>query len=118
GRKRAERRTAASPRDTNTNDAGSGTAAPAPPSPFNPLLPCNAALCASGQPGVAVQLVETTLLSIVTAPFRAKARPHGICAPVFSVILVSARIFPSNVVVVPRVAELPTCQNTESLGLP
>ena len=28
------------------------------------------------------------------------------------VILVNARIFPSNAVVVPRVAELPTCQNT------
>jgi hypothetical protein len=32
-------------------------------------------------------------------------------APVFSVMLVSARTFPTNVVLVPSVAELPTCQN-------
>jgi hypothetical protein len=39
-------------------------------------------------------------------------------APVFRVMLVRARIFPWNVVVVPRVAELPTCQNTfESVKL-
>ena len=33
-------------------------------------------------------------------------------APVFSVMLVSARMSPTNAVVVPSVAELPTCQNT------
>ena len=49
-------------------------------------------------------------VSMVTAPFRAKALPQGMDAPVFKVMLVNARIFPSNVVLVPSVAELPTCQ--------
>ena len=35
-------------------------------------------------------------------------------AVVLRVMLASARIFPSNAVLVPRVAELPTCQNTPS----
>ena len=51
------------------------------------------------------------MVSIVTAPFRARALPGIMSAPVFSVILASARIFPWNAVVVPSVAELPTCQN-------
>jgi len=33
-------------------------------------------------------------------------------APVFRVMLARARMFPSNAVRVPSVAELPTCQNT------
>jgi len=61
-------------------------------------------------------LGETLLVSIVTAPLRAKALPDTL-APVLRVTLVSARIFPANVVVVPIVAELPTCQNTLQ-GLP
>jgi len=52
-----------------------------------------------------------TLLSRVTAPFRASARPSTV-VPFCTVIEVSARIVPTNVVPVPRVAELPTCQNT------
>ena len=52
------------------------------------------------------------LVSNVTAPFRARARPETILAPVVMVILVSAITFPSNVLPVPNVAELPTCQNT------
>ena len=68
---------------------GSGTVVPPPPQP-----------------------PPMTLLSSVTAPFRAKALPQLMPAPVFIVMLVSARIFPANAVVVPRVAELPTCQNT------
>jgi len=52
-----------------------------------------------------------TLESIVTAPFCARALPDKV-ASVVIVILVSARIFPMNVVPVPIVAELPTCQNT------
>ena len=55
--------------------------------------------------------LETVLVSIVTAPFRAKALPDTL-APVVSVMLVSARIFPTNVLFVPRTAELPICQNT------
>ena len=59
---------------------------------------------------------EMLLVSSVTAPFRASARPM-MFAPVFSVMLVSARMLPTNDVVVPSVAELPTCQNTLH-GLP
>jgi hypothetical protein len=47
--------------------------------------------------------------SSVTAPFRARALPDSV-APVVRAMLVSATIFPTNEVVVPRVAELPTCQ--------
>jgi hypothetical protein len=58
------------------------------------------------------QLVgEIRLLSSVTDPFRAKALPARL-APVFKAILVSARMFPVKSVRVPRVAELPICQNT------
>src|SRR5512135_1967854 len=52
----------------------------------------------------------TVLVSSVTAPFRARARPPTL-APVFSVMLVRARMLPLNAVPVPSVAELPTCQN-------
>jgi hypothetical protein len=55
--------------------------------------------------------LEMRLVSIVTAPFLANALP-SMSAPVFRVMLVSARILPANAVSVPRVAELPTCQNT------
>ena len=51
------------------------------------------------------------LLIKVAEPFRAKALP-AMLAALFKLMLVSARIFPTNVVVVSRVAELPTCQNT------
>jgi hypothetical protein len=54
---------------------------------------------------------ETALLSIVTAPSRAKALPDTL-APVVRVMLAAARISPKNAVPVPIVAELPTCQNT------
>ena len=52
----------------------------------------------------------TWLVSSVTAAFRARALPARL-APVFMVMLATARIFPTNEVVVPTVAELPTCQN-------
>lgn len=51
------------------------------------------------------------LLSSVTAPLRARSRPESV-VPVCAVIDVWARMVPSNVVPVPRVAELPTCQKT------
>ena len=51
------------------------------------------------------------LLSNVTAPVCARARPFKL-APVFKVMLASARISPMNVVPEPRVAELPTCHHT------
>jgi len=56
----------------------------------------------------------------VTAPFRAKALPQVMLALVFRVMLVSASMFPSNAVLVPRVAELPTFQKMfgSVIGLP
>jgi len=53
--------------------------------------------------------MSTPLPSIVTAPVCAKALPET-RAPVSKLMLVRARMFPKNDVVVPRVAELPTCQ--------
>jgi hypothetical protein len=50
-----------------------------------------------------------SLLCNVTAPLRAYRLPC-VVAPVLSVIEVSARMFPTKRVAVPKVAELPTCQ--------
>ncbi len=47
----------------------------------------------------------------VTAPVSAKTRPVTL-TPVVTVSLIFARMDPSKAVFVPRVAELPTCQNT------
>lgn len=55
--------------------------------------------------------VVTLLLSSETKPFRAKALPFKL-APVFSVMLVSAKMFPAIVVVVSITAELVTCHHT------
>ena len=52
-----------------------------------------------------------TLLSRVTAPLRASARPCTM-TPVCTVIEVSARMLPTKTEPVPSVAELPTCQKT------
>ena len=54
------------------------------------------------------------LVSIITAPVCARARPLSMDAPVSRVMLAYARILPSKAVAVPRVAELPTCQNRPS----
>ena len=51
------------------------------------------------------------LVSRETWPLRASIRPCTV-APVWRLIEVSARTDPTNVVAVPRVAELPTCQKT------
>jgi hypothetical protein len=51
------------------------------------------------------------LVSIVTEPARASARPL-MSAPLLSVIEARAMMVPTKSVSVPRVAELPTCQNT------
>lgn len=52
-----------------------------------------------------------TFESKVIEPFRASARPPML-EPVFTEMDVSAMVVPTNVVSVPRVAELPACQNT------
>jgi hypothetical protein len=71
--------------------------------------------------GVAVGTAQaskpTWFESIVTAPFRARARPDTLAAVVRE-MLVRARILPTNTVPVPMVAELPTCQNTLQPVLP
>ena len=51
------------------------------------------------------------LLLRVTAPVWASSRPCTL-APLFNVTDVCARIVPTKDVVVPKVAELPTCQKT------
>lgn len=51
------------------------------------------------------------LVSRVTAPLRANTRPFTV-VPVCTEIEVNAIMVPTKVVLVPRVAELPTCQNT------
>jgi hypothetical protein len=62
---------------------------------------------------VAVVHVGTsiTLSSKVTAPLRLSIRPATV-VPVSTDAEVSARRLPANLVEVPRVAELPTCQKT------
>ena len=52
-----------------------------------------------------------TSSSRVTAAVRAY-RPPEFVTPELAVIEVKAKMFPAKAVPVPRVAELPTCQNT------
>lgn len=62
--------------------------------------------------GVVEQLGAVIVSSSrVTAPLRASARPMTV-SPVFTEIDVRARMLPVKAEFVPRVAELPTCQNT------
>ncbi len=83
-----------------------GTTLPLVPNSRPPLKP--------GPPFGGGQTFSIELVSIVTAPVCAKALPFRIVAVVLRVMLASARIFPSNEVLVPSVAEVPTCQNTPS----
>jgi hypothetical protein len=63
--------------------------------------------------GVEVEHADRVIVFVsrVTAPFRARTRPSTV-APVVSVMLVRAMTVPRKAEPVPRVAELPTCQNT------
>ncbi len=60
---------------------------------------------------------EMVLWSRVTAPLRASRRPRTV-ALVWALIEVRARIVPTKVEFVPRVAELPTCQKTLHAAAP
>ena len=61
---------------------------------------------------VSAQLGAVIVSSMrVTSPLRASARP-AMVTPLFTVIDVRARMVPVKSELVPRVAELPTCQNT------
>jgi hypothetical protein len=68
-------------------------------------------LSAGGAPDTVGPGLTAVLSSNVTAPVRAKALPSS-TAPVVSVTDACARMVPTKVEVVPRVAELPTCQKT------
>ena len=59
--------------------------------------------------GLQVSQIVTPFVSIVTAPVDASARPLRF-APVVSVILAVAKMFPRKLLPVPSVAELPTTQ--------
>ena len=63
--------------------------------------------------GAATEHVGAVMMlsSRVTAPFRASTRPSTV-APLLSVADVNAIMEPTKLVVVPNVAELPTCQKT------
>ena len=89
---------------------GSGTGGVSSLPPPKPLVPSSALVLSLEQP------LETVFVSIVTAPVCANALPQFMVASVFSVMLATARIFPSNAVALSRVAELPTCQNRLSSG--
>lgn len=85
-----------------------------PPGPVVVLVPPPMVELVVGASVVVVRAhadVVTTLVSSVTAPLRASSRP-SMMALVLAVIEVSARIVPTKVEPTPRVAELPTCQNT------
>jgi hypothetical protein len=64
-----------------------------------------------GAGGGAHEENDTWLVSMVTAPLRARTLPATVVS-VSRLMLVNARIFPTNVVLVPKVAELPTCQKS------
>ena len=64
-----------------------------------------------GPPVVGGPGLPMVLVSNVTAPVRAKALPFS-AAPVVSVTEAWARMVPLKIELVPRVAELPTCQKT------
>lgn len=63
---------------------------------------------------VAHRVSVNTLVSSVTDPFRASARPW-MAAPVFTSMEVSAMIVPTKLLPVPRVADSATCQKTWQL---
>lgn len=69
----------------------------------------HATLSADGVVEVGGPGLTARLLSNVTAPVRAKARPSS-AAPVAIVTDAWARMVPLKIEFVPRVAELPTCQ--------
>src|ERR1700722_9929634 len=79
----------------------SGADTPPPPVPPPPAPP-------PPVPPPAEHLLEIVLPIIVTAPVAANAPPQRISAELSRLMLVCARISPSNNVPEPRVAELPT----------
>jgi hypothetical protein len=64
--------------------------------------------------GLPLQPVDMVSPSMVTVPVFAKALPQVIVTAVPSVMLAWARIFPANVELDRRLAEVPSTQNTPS----
>src|SRR5450755_3979823 len=79
------------------------------PTAIAPPVVSRAMVPGSGVVPLVTQLL-IVLVSNVTAPLSAMALPQSIVASWFKVMLWSATMFPMNAVVVPSVAELPTCQ--------
>src|SRR5580765_5576457 len=78
--------------------------------PVGSAADCNVAadcnIAAAAELGI-VMVLESRVIAAV----RANSRPST-DAPVVTVMEAKARMFPANTEVVPRVAELPTCQKT------
>src|ERR1700676_600231 len=102
---------ASNPDESNANAPGSGTATvvKGPDTTGVTVPPLLVSVVV-----VVQEFVEMVLPCIVTAAFKAMTLPHPSVAPVSKLTAVSAIISPANDVVVPRVAELPTCQYTLS----
>jgi hypothetical protein len=62
------------------------------------------------------QVVPIVFICSDTCPVLARTLPQSSVAPVFMLMLASARIFPSNALYVPMVAELPTFQKIPAPG--
>jgi hypothetical protein len=74
--------------------------------PLKPLLPAR----------MPEQVLPIVFICSDTCPVLARALPQSSVAPVFILMLASARMFPSNALYVPIVAELPTFQNIPAPG--
>jgi hypothetical protein len=82
-----------------------------PPLVVPPVLPAVVPPLPPVLPGVEHSVLVMVFVSRVTAPFRASRRPATV-ALVLAVMEASASTVPAKLVVVPSVAELPTCQKT------
>src|ERR1044071_4328807 len=87
---------------------------PMAPLTTTPVAPLVLALVAGE---VVAAGIPTTFASRVTAAVRANSRPST-AAPVVAVIEAKAIMVPFNTEPVPKVAELPTCQNTLAARAP
>jgi hypothetical protein len=83
---------------------------PAPAPPGAALSPLPGVVPLPVVPGAQCAALIVSLIR-VTLPLRASARPWRV-TPLFSEIDVRAMTLPTKADVVPKVAELPTCQNT------
>ena len=115
---------ASSADESNANDPGSGTAEPPGPGPtpppgritplLKPLVLCvQVSETTFGRPTVVAGLFPANVTEV-----SAKALPHVSCAPGRKLMFVSARIFPRNAVLSPRIAWLPITQYKPAAAAP